>query len=182
MSKTRTHGTGMSFQNQHQLGKLQALVDLGVSAGLSLHAMTPMTFPTKPLSNTTNHRMSMNVDTSQEHQETPVPQEHPEHPETPSTPAEEPRTPQKLSIKISQVKLGYLGIHEKPEELRPPVVDGIINGHVARIMLDSGCSTYVLSTDFTRDRNIPVYSCKPIPVELAVRNAGQFSLDTQTKK
>ncbi len=184
----------MSFQNQQQLGKLQAPVDLGVSAGLSLHAMTPMTFPTKPLSNTTNHRMSMNVDTPQEHQETPVPQEHPEHsehsehpehpehPETPSTPAEEPRTPQKPSIKISQVKLGYLGIHEKPEELRPPVVDGIINGHVARIMLDSGCSTYVLSTDFTRDRNIPVYSCKPIPVELAVRNAGQFSLDTQTKK
>src|SRR5579859_7139182 len=194
MSKTRTHGTGMSFQNQQQLGKLQAPVDLGVSAGLSLHAMTPMTFPTKLLSNTTNHRMSMNVDTPQEHQETPVPQEHPEHsehsehpehpehPETPSTPAEEPRTPQKPSIKIPQVKLGYLGIHEKPEESRPPVVYGKINGKVAQIMLDSGCSTYVLSTDFVQDGNIPCYSCKPVPVELAVRNARQFNLNTQTKK
>jgi len=49
-------------------------------------------------------------------------------------------------------------------------------------MLDSGCSTYVLSTDFARDSNIPCYSCKPIPVELAVRDVGQFNLDTQTKK
>ena len=62
------------------------------------------------------------------------------------------------------------------------MVNEIINGHVAQIMLDSGCSTYVLSTDFARDSNTPVYSCKPIPVELAVRNAGQFNLDTQTKK
>jgi len=49
-------------------------------------------------------------------------------------------------------------------------------------MLDSGCSTYVPSTDFVRNSNIPCYSCKPIPVELAVQNAGQFNLDTQTKK
>ena len=49
-------------------------------------------------------------------------------------------------------------------------------------MLDSGCSTYVLSTDFAQNSNIPCYSCKPIPVELAVRDAGQFNLDTQTKK
>src|SRR5271154_3549657 len=49
-------------------------------------------------------------------------------------------------------------------------------------MLDSGCSTYVLSTDFARNSNIPCYPCKPIPVELAVRDAGQFNLDTQTKK
>ena len=53
---------------------------------------------------------------------------------------------------------------------------------MARIMLDSGCSTYVLSTDFAQKNQIPCYSCKPIPVELAVRNAGQFNLDTQTKK
>jgi len=49
-------------------------------------------------------------------------------------------------------------------------------------MLDSGCSTYVLSTDFVRNSNVPCYPCKPIPIELAVRNAGQFNLDTQTKK
>src|SRR5256714_15652109 len=49
-------------------------------------------------------------------------------------------------------------------------------------MLDSGCSTYVLSTDFARNNSISCYFCKPIPVELAVRSAGQFNLDTQTQK
>ena len=135
-----------------------------------------------------------------EHPEHPGTPEHPGHPETPeypghsghpepleppeppSTSSEGPRTLETPQTKIPQIKLGYLGIHEKPEELRPPVVNGIINGRVARIMLDSGCSTYVLSTDFARDNNISCYSCKPIPVELAVRDAGQFNLDTQTKK
>jgi len=49
-------------------------------------------------------------------------------------------------------------------------------------MLDSGCSTYVLSTDFANAGEIPCFPCKPIPVELAVRNASQFTLNTQTKK
>src|SRR5579871_1602906 len=49
-------------------------------------------------------------------------------------------------------------------------------------MLDSGCSTYVLSTDFVQNNSISYYFCKPIPVKLAVRSAGQFNLDTQTKK
>src|SRR5205823_13404752 len=108
--------------------------------------------------------------------------------EEPRTSVEESRTPRNLEIpkepqiKIPQVKLGYLGIHEKPEEFRPPVVYGKINGHAARIMLDSGCSTYVLSTDFARNNSISCYFCKPIPVELAVRSAGQFNLNTQTQK
>src|ERR1700731_2193252 len=190
MPQNWTHGTGMSRQNQ-QLGKLQTPVDLGVSAGQYFHEMAPRLshspFPMDTLTNITN-------------QENP---EHPEHPEIPSipieeprtpveeprtlveeprTPVEEPRTPEKPRTKMSQVKLGHLGIHEKPEEFRPPVVYGKINGHPARIMLDSGCSTYVLSTDFARDSKTPCYSCKPIPVELAVRDAGQFNLDTQTKK
>ena len=53
---------------------------------------------------------------------------------------------------------------------------------IAQIMLDSGCSTYVLSTDFANAGNIPCFPCKPVPVELAVRNANQFTLDTQTKR
>jgi hypothetical protein len=53
---------------------------------------------------------------------------------------------------------------------------------IAQIMLDSGCGTYVLSTDFTNAGNIPCFPCKPIPVELAIRNASQFTLSTQTKK
>jgi hypothetical protein len=174
----------MSLQGHKQLGKLEEPVDPGVSAGLYFHEMAPMMKVTPFLMDTltnishdiTTHEITTNPDTPRE---LPVPTE---HPETPSTPAEEPRTPETPSTKIPQVNLGYLGIHEKPEELKPPVVNGIINGHVARIMLDSGCSTYVLSTDFARDNNIPCYSCKPIPVELAVRNAGQFNLDTQTKK
>ena len=49
-------------------------------------------------------------------------------------------------------------------------------------MLDSGYSTYVLSTDFANAGNIPCFPCKPVPVELAVRDASQFTLNTQTKK
>jgi hypothetical protein len=81
-----------------------------------------------------------------------------------------------------RVKLGYLGINEKPEEAKPPVVYGKIDGRIARIMLDTGCSTYVLSTDFARAGDTPCFPCKPIPVELAVRDASQFNLNTQTKK
>ena len=81
-----------------------------------------------------------------------------------------------------RVKLGYLGIYDKPEEVKPPVVYGKIDGRIAQIMLDSGCSTYVLSTDFANAGNIPCFPCKPVPVELAVRNASQFTLNTQTKK
>src|SRR5579862_5752189 len=123
------------------------------------------------------------ADTHSEHLETfrtPV--------EEPRTSAKEPRTPQNLEtpeqprVKTPHITLGYLGIHEKLEEFRPPVVYKKINGHAARIMLDSGCSTYVLSTDFARENSIFCYSCNPIPVELAVRSAGQFNLDTQTKK
>ena len=81
-----------------------------------------------------------------------------------------------------RVKLGYLGIYDKPEEVKPPVVYGKIDGRIAHIMLDSGCSTYVLSTDFANAGNIPCFPCKPVPVELAVRDASQFTLNTQTKK
>jgi hypothetical protein len=91
----------------------------------------------------------------------------------------ETRNPRRVT---SKVKLGYLGTNDKPEEKKPPVVYGNINGRIARIMLDSGCSTYVLSTDFAENSNIPCFPCKPIPVELAVRDAGQFTLNTQTKR
>ena len=81
-----------------------------------------------------------------------------------------------------RVKLGYPGIHDTPEDVKPPMVYGKIDGRLAQIMLDSGCSTYVLSTDFANAGNIPCFPCKPVPVELAVRNASQFTLDTQTKR
>ena len=92
---------------------------------------------------------------------------------------EEPVTPLYLGPRI---KLGYLGINDKPEEVKPPVVYGKIDGRIAEIMLDCGCSTYVLSDDFANAGNIPCFPCKPIPVELAIRDASQFTLNTQTKK
>ena len=81
-----------------------------------------------------------------------------------------------------RVKLGYLGINDKPEEVKPPMVYGNIDERIAQITLDSGCSTYMLSTDFANAGNIPCFPCEPVPVELAVLNASQFTLDTQTKK
>ena len=62
------------------------------------------------------------------------------------------------------------------------MVYGKIDGRIAHIMLDSDCSTYILSTDFANAGNTPCFPCKSIPVELAVRNASQFTLNTQTKK
>jgi hypothetical protein len=81
-----------------------------------------------------------------------------------------------------RVKFEYPGIHDTPENIKTPVVYGKIDGRIAQIMLDSGCSTYVLSTDFANAGNIPYFACKPVPVEFAVRNASQFTLDTQTKR
>jgi hypothetical protein len=133
-------------------------------------------FPTDTLTNVKNTLNDTTI------HEIPEPLETPRTPEIPSIPTEEPRIPRTPQSKIAQINLGCLGIHEKPEELRPPVVFGKINGYTARIMLDSGCSTYVLSTDFARHNSILCFPCKPIPVELAVRDAGQFTLDTQTKK
>src|SRR5579859_3910600 len=194
MSKARTHGTRMSLKRKQQLGKRQAPVDLGVSAGWEFHEMalttSPMPFLTDTFMNITTITNTPDDSKTYELPITsvinPEDSEHPEKPSTsvkePRTPVEKPSTPEKPQTKAPLVKLGYLGIHEKPEESRPPMVYGKINGKVARIMLDSECSTYVLSTDFVQGGNIPYYSCKPVPVELAVRNAGQFNLDTQTKK
>ena len=81
-----------------------------------------------------------------------------------------------------RIKLGYLGIHDRPEEVKPPVIYGKIDGRIAHIMLDNDYSTYVLSTDFANAGNVPCFPCKLVPVELVVRNASQFTLNTQTKK
>ena len=81
-----------------------------------------------------------------------------------------------------RVTLEYLEINDKPEEVKPSMVYGKIDGRIAHIILDSGCSIYVLSTDFANAGNIPCFPCKPVPVELVVRNASQFTLNTQTKK
>jgi len=68
--------------------------------------------------------------------------------ETLRTPVKELERTQKLRLKEPRINLRYLRIYEKPEELRPSMVYRKINEHNAQIMLDSGCSTYILSTDF----------------------------------
>ena len=80
------------------------------------------------------------------------------------------------------MKFGYLGIHDRPEEIKPSMIYGKIDGRIAQIILDNDYSTYVLSTDFANTSNVPCFPCKPIPVELAVRNASQYTLNTQIKK
>ena len=143
-------------------------------------SITPVMAST-PVNPDDNLVISQQSDNSEEPVTTPVmtsaPVDNPDdnlviHPEKPVT----PRHPD------PRVKLGYLGIYDKPEEVKPPMVYGKIDGRIAQIMLDSGCSTYVLSTDFANAGNIPCFPCKPVPVELAVRNASQFTLNTQTKK
>src|SRR5438046_7211373 len=57
------------------------------------------------------------------------------------------------------VRLGYIGmgVHNKlevPEAKTLLEVNGQINGKAARILLDTGCSTYVLSTQFATRHNI----------------------------
>ena len=91
------------------------------------------------------------------------------------TPASEPDNPDDPVSKhvipwnpAPRINLGYLRISDKHEEVKPLVVYGKIDGRTSRIMLDSSCSTYVLSTDFANPSNIPCFPCKPIPVELAV--------------
>jgi transposase InsO family protein len=76
-----------------------------------------------------------------------------------------------------EVRLGYIGtgLHEKlevPEAKTLLEVNGQINGKAARILLDTGCSTYVLSTQFATRHNIEQIPTKLRPVDLAVSSVG----------
>jgi hypothetical protein len=81
-----------------------------------------------------------------------------------------------------RIKPEYLGINDKPEELKPPMIYEKIDGRTAQIMLKNSCNTYILYTDFVNAGNTPYFPYKPIPVELAVHNTSQFTLNTQTKR
>jgi len=80
-----------------------------------------------------------------------------------------------------KVSLGYLGL-ENPDAEEPPIVLGCIDGRPAKILLDSGCGTYVLSEEFGEYNRINPHPTKPVPVELAVRQANRFSLSTRTNR
>src|SRR5271169_2813981 len=86
------------------------------------------------------------------------------------------------NVSQNPLNLGYLDVQARPDTQEPPSVIGTINGNPARILLDSGCSTYVLSEEFAVHAGIHQYPTTPLAVELAVRDAGQPTLETQTKE
>ena len=74
------------------------------------------------------------------------------------------------------MRLGYfgLGLHDQmevPEADKLLEVVGQIEGRPAKILLDTGCSTYVLSSSFAKRNGIPGIPMRPRPVDLAVSSA-----------
>ena len=74
------------------------------------------------------------------------------------------------------MRLGYfgLGLHDRmevPEVDKLLEVVGQIEGRPAKILLDTGCSTYVLSSSFAKRNGIPEIPMRPRPVDLAVSSA-----------
>jgi hypothetical protein len=72
-----------------------------------------------------------------------------------------------------EVRLGYIGkgFHDKlevPEAKTLLEVIGQINGKTAKILLDTGCSTYVLSTEFAARHGIEGIPMRSRPIDLAV--------------
>ena len=75
-----------------------------------------------------------------------------------------------------EMRLGYfgLGLHDQmevPEADKLLEVVGQIEGRPARILLDTGCSTYVLSSRFAERNGIPGIKVRPQPVDVAVSSA-----------
>src|SRR5436305_15019825 len=75
-----------------------------------------------------------------------------------------------------EMRLKYfgLGLHdhmEVPEADKLLDVVGQIEGRPAKILLDTGCSTYVLSSSFAKRNGIPGMPMRPRPVDLAVSSA-----------
>lgn len=75
-----------------------------------------------------------------------------------------------------EVQLGYfgLGLHDRlevPEADKLLEVVRQIDGQSARILLDTGCSTYMLSSRFAEQNGIPGIRMRSRSVDLAVSNA-----------
>ena len=74
------------------------------------------------------------------------------------------------------MRLGYfgLGLHDQmeiPEADKLLEIIGQIEGRPAKILLDTGCSTYVLSSSFAKRNGIQEIQMRPRPIDLAVSNA-----------
>ena len=80
------------------------------------------------------------------------------------------------------LNLKHLGVLSDPEAKDPFEIVGTIHGQPARILINSGCSTYVLDSNFAKRVKILPISTKPVPIQLAVRAANQIDLRTRTGK
>ena len=82
------------------------------------------------------------------------------------------------------MRLGYFGLRlhdrmEVPEADKLLEVIGQIEGRPAKILLDTGCSTYVLSSSFAEQNGIQGIQIRPRPVDLVVSSArAQFTHKT----
>jgi hypothetical protein len=154
--------------------KLEEPVDQDVAAGdLTLTSSSSPEPPTNPQTanpRTTNPRTKTVPDESYRNTS-----------ETTTTKQEKISLTPEISPNAN-LNLGYLDIRAPPETKEPPSVFGTINGRSARILLDSGCATYVLSEDFAVNADICQYPTTPVPVQLAVRQPGRTTLETQTKR
>jgi len=79
---------------------------------------------------------------------------------------------------IAKVQLGYMEFQDKeaPEANDLLEVVGGINGYQARILLDTGCSTYVLSDTFAARHGIRKLRTAATSVDLAVSSANSVQL------
>ena len=74
------------------------------------------------------------------------------------------------------MRLGYFGLElhdrmEVPEADKLLEIVGQIEGRPAKILLDTGCSTFVLSSSFAKRNGIQGIPMRPRPVDLAVSSA-----------
>jgi hypothetical protein len=74
------------------------------------------------------------------------------------------------------MRLGYFGLRlhdqmEIPETDKLLKIVDQIEERSARVLLDTGCNTYVLSSSFAERNGIPGIKMRPRPVDLAISNA-----------
>ena len=95
----------------------------------------------------------------------------------------EPRQPSKRIEPPDRIAIGALGLGytDTPETGEVPAVDGFIGTKPARIMLDSGCSTYALSQQFLRKHKIEAQPTPPIPLDLAETTDTAHEISQQTE-
>ena len=84
-----------------------------------------------------------------------------------------------LEVRLGYIEMGICKL-EVPEANTLLEVNGQIDGKTAKILLDTGCSTYVLSTQFATRHKIEGIQMRSRPIDLAVGSA-RAQLTQKTK-